>query len=367
MSTPPAPYTFALKMLLFALLCLAGLEGLDRVAPACCPGLLSRLPDMPADMAALRGVRGKILLFGDSMNLWLTAGRGQETFVHILARRSPLPLVNDSHDSYAAGEFHARLAYAVRQGARPALTIIPVNPHTFSPAWQFRPEWQFAMQNRMYRRPFQTRALAVLKYDFAAMSSAAFEAMPVVAGGQEIGAMRDLDWFGSGRTPPPGGAAVRNAYLLAYGTDVRAGPRWGSLELLLEFVAKERLPACFVLVPLDFEHLSAHLSQRELGLVEANLEALKQRLASGAVCWRDFSRLLGHAAFDHLDYIPNSHMTGEGHARYAAQLAELVEEAAAGRLWLPVSPQEARSPQMRPPPGGGASFANRLLQSLNVQ
>ncbi|MCB0081790.1 MAG: hypothetical protein KDE47_12705, partial [Caldilineaceae bacterium] len=92
-----------------------------------------------------------ILYFGDS-TVWYP--RGVQTTPQMLQEYLPEHTVGEvSHAAYNLDLYlhyvQALVRYTASHDYRPALVIIPLNMHSFSPEWDQRPEYQFTEEKRI--------------------------------------------------------------------------------------------------------------------------------------------------------------------------------------------------------------------------
>ncbi len=316
-------YLFAAKAGLFTILCWSFLVLMDHTLPGYAPRVFSYLPSVPKDFSRIHDSDGGVLFLGDSVNISVAADESDKrTLVDFLSEKVDVPVVNIGSPSFSIPRFKSQIEYLLRHSLRPQSVLIPLNLRSFSISWEARPAWRSTMYEHMYATPFQTRALAVLKWDFVGVTEESYNQRQVFVGGKPIGKMWELAWYPDAT---PSAVQARGRYLLYYATDIRESESLPELKRLLDLVHDSDLPVCFSLTPINVDDMQTHLSEEEMQIVDDNLDLLRTLLTERARCWIDLSHHIRAAYFDHPDHGPHEHLRAEGRESVAGEYAELLK------------------------------------------
>lgn len=318
-----APYRFAARVLGFLLAMGALLAAADGLSPHLPPTWLAALANGPGDRALLHGSDGKVLYLGGSVLDSVNPSETNQLPLHaMVAIRVPEPVVAVAGPANALDTFHAQLAFLVRSGIEPRLTIVPINLRSFSPLWEFNPHHNFELENRMYAAPFLTRALAVFKWPFSRPEHDDTLAAPVFIDGERRGNVGDFV-----RTTAPrqwDDEWIGRRYRIHYCADVERSRRFQDLKALLALVERENLPVLFYLTPIDHQAMARFTTPEDRAVVDRNLARLRSVLAGARVPWLDLAYSLRARQFDHPRWGPNEHLNASGRTPTAAAIAREV-------------------------------------------
>lgn len=280
----------------------------DHTFPA--RDLLDELCEGPAD----------VLLFGDSVPAW-QAAKDQD-------RRSIAEMMGGTGlfrgPAFAAEVFDAAASYVARRDRRPKVLVVSINPRTFSPVWDGRPEWQYR-EAQLRLRWGDVLALGWLKplsslgiYRRFPISSEEFRALPVYRGERRAGTVAEfLDGTGAAASLPP----LERFFALAYEVPLEATHRKVlALRSLARTCLRSGIRPVFYVTPIDLESADRAVGPALRARVRRNMELLRGELAREGATFLDLSAAAPAAEFD-WNEAPNEHLNERGRRRVADALA----------------------------------------------
>lgn len=333
------PYSFGLRVLLFALAVAASLVLADYVVPR---ETLTLFFEPTSDYVERDSrIADRIVFLGDSViGTAYVKDMDHRSISAILADLTGVDVLDWSHAGHAQKQLSFRLKAILRSQYVPQAVVIPVNLRGFSPCWEKNPHWQFPEfeTTELDERTMSTRAFDVLqgKEDLAE-EYREYSTTPIRVDEEVIGILNSPD---KGQEMPvsltedgkwipcengPVSEVIRVRLVSRYGFPLRDSQTLPFLVENLSLASQASFPVVFYLTPIDREFIAQYLDDREVRLVEQNLEALRNLMSESGVPWADLSTACTKEEFDHPDDQPNEHLKFSGRQRVAREVACLLK------------------------------------------
>ena len=279
----------------------------------------------------------EVVVFCDSTNAWIDEADEDrraitEMLSDLLGGAKVGHVTRAAYHSEVYAEFVDLIA---RRGLGPDALVVPINLRSFSPEWDRKPAYQFAVEKRQIRHADDALAQAVDPLlrtlhltDDTPVTQSDYKATPVFRGEFLEGFVRDFD-NPSFREPTP--ERTRRKMIFHYMYPLREDHR--KLEALrrISRTAREHdLRVVFYFSPVDVETGESLLPGEFRERVAANVATIREALSDHEPALIDLSDALGPRSFSWHDY-PNEHLCEVGRRRIAAALAEVLEPGAAAR------------------------------------
>jgi len=342
---------FLIKFLLLLLLLLAGQSLIGYFYPA-------EVPEPVLHFQSLLDRDAEILYFGDS-TLWHP--EGSQTTAAMLQELLPDHAVGElSHAAYGMDVYRSYVNFALRQGYRPALVIIPINMRSFSPEWDQRPSYQFTQEKRVLTlglplaRTFG-RPLNLFGGYEPAITQDEFLRSPVYAGATKIGKVQDFEREES-VAPLAEGNGEQFVYyqelpadgdyqrLLTYYYMAELTPNHRKIGAMIDIAQRLQqagTPVLFYVTPVNTELGDVYVGETFRQQFAANVQIVRDQLAAHGVELLDLSFDL--AAYFFTD---TEHLRQPGKHYIAEQLATQIDPSAVQPTPapLPVTPTLIATP-----------------------
>lgn len=327
-----------------------------------------------------------ILYLGDS-TLWHPAGT--QTTAAMLQELLPARQVSEfSHAAYGMDIYGSYISYMLRQEARPALVIIPINMRSFSPEWDQRPGYQFTREKRILAMGIPLsrlfgRPLGLFGGYDPDITQDEFLHSTVYASGVPIGEVQDFE--GSvGASPLAEGGGEQFVYyqeipddadyqrLLAYYYMAPVSPEHRKMQAMVEITQRlqaAQIGVLFYVTPVNVELGDVYVGESFRRQFAANVAVVKAALTAQGVDLRDLSFDLAAYFFSDTE-----HLRQPGKRYIAEKLALAIDPAALTPTTPPTVtevPVLAATPipanTLSEPAAPGTAPANPLLATALVR
>ena len=320
----------AVKVLLLAVLAFAVQGALERlhVAPTETP------PPELAELDATIASRPEVLLLGDSVTRYVAKGDAdRRPLWRMLADALPEQRVTKLyHLAYEAGVFEAFFRYLDERAPEAMVTIVPINMRSFSPIWDYRPQYQFEREKLLLWTarpplPLLRRPLLVFKaVDLVPIDKQQFLAQPVFEGTRRVGTVRDF--YNPSFRPPVTDDKVRKKLILSYLQPL--GLRHRKLRSLVSIARMAKgsgRKVVFYVTPVDVDTGTAFLGDEFRNIVAGNVDLAVATLRGEGATVVDLAFTLPAGDFDWKgETYPNEHLAASGRRKLAAALADAVRD-----------------------------------------
>jgi hypothetical protein len=294
------------------------------------PELLNNIDQMIADQP-------QILYLGDS-SLFTAAesDTDKRSIPKLLQEQLPDFTIGSLHEAaFNMDMFMRILRYIQQDDYRPRLLILPINLRTYSPLWQYRPEWQFVAlkldlehDSTLFRSFYEPLAVfKALKMQPVSMSAFHEEVTKTLKDSYRVLKREDdiPPGFGPGGVPRLDDAqrfAVTYAYPLS-----RTHPQMMALEQIIDLAHDMDLALFFYITPIDVrtgeELHGAQFNGAQFNVVlQQNLALIETVLSQKGETALDLHNLISDAKFGHVHDAFLEHYPAKGRKTIAEAIAK---------------------------------------------
>jgi len=271
----------------------------------------------------------QILYFGDSTVVYRCDPDGPSLFEAVKERLGPQWSIGQvAHPAYSLTQYETFCRYLSKHDSRPEAVIIPINLRSFTTGWDMRPEWQFqretvyALYDSFLYRVFFT-PLTIFKapqFNLSPIEAGTFQRLPVYKGTELVGTVKEFDVSEV--------EDLSQQFVFRYMQSIKSSDRKAqSLKCLARLGRQMNLKVIFYITPIDYETGIAELGDAFEQQITMNIETLQALAANEGSAIFDLSRLLSSDMFCHESAHPNEHVTSEGMAILAEEVATVTRAA----------------------------------------
>jgi hypothetical protein len=270
--------------------------------------------------------RVDVLLLGDSVATFVRPDdRDKRPLDRLLAERLPGAKVGLVGGNAHFMDVHlAFVEHAFASGARPRAVVVPVNLRSFSPLWDLHPGLQH-LKERLRLRWGDTWGLGLFRpveayrlYERGPASEKEWLESPAYRGTRRVGTVDALlNGRGDQASVPP----LTRLFTLTYMQDVDPGHRHlRALRRLVELCRREGVPVLAYSTPVDVQSGLRWVGPEFREQVRRNALTVRRAVEESGARLLDLTPMLPADVFA-WGPVPNEHLSEQGRARLADELA----------------------------------------------
>ena len=245
-----------------------------------------------------------VLYFGDSVLDSVYSKESDQTTIPELLRPriSPRKLSVVSHAAYDQSVYWEMLKYLEKSKNFPNTVIIPINLRSFSPRWQWRPEWQFDQEfwllkyDRILPVAALYRPLKTFKYfEKDSISNEDYLNTRVVVGGKSQGTLADFPEMLEGDGDEK---SIRNMFVVTYLTDLgKSDRKIVALQQIVDLARRNNFKVIFYLTPIDYKSGELYCGEDFENIVSNKIKLITEAIQNRGATVVDLSRLFSSDLF----------------------------------------------------------------------